>query len=65
MKVEKLAKNREKGQNCYPLSPVGSGGTSGRARVAIIRRSKIIRPALRLRTKSARERIFHDMLALG
>ena len=21
MKVEKLAKNREKGQNCYPLSP--------------------------------------------
>ena len=25
MKVEKLAKNGEKGQNCYPLSPIVEG----------------------------------------
>ena len=26
MKVEKLSKNGQKGQNCYPLSPCGGGG---------------------------------------
>ena len=34
MKVEKLAKNGEKGQNCYPLSPRSGSRARSRARTA-------------------------------